>query len=78
MTCTRRYAALGACDSSPVDPAAQARLVQLGAPDEDVANILRALFTGSGTVGIDNFVRRAQRLQSPFRLDLMESCSPAL
>ena len=49
----------------------EAKLVKLGATQRDVDGVLRALFTGSGTVGVEQFVRRAQRLQSPFRLDLM-------
>ena len=51
----------------------EAKLVKLGATQRDVDGVLRALFTGSGTVGVEQFVRRAQRLQSPFRLDLIES-----
>ena len=50
------------------------RLSELDAPEREADSILRALFTGSGdTVGIEQFVRRAQRLQSPLRLDLMRA-----
>lgn len=51
----------------------EAKLVKLGATQNEVDGVLRALFTGNGFVGIEQFVRRAQRLQSPFRLELMES-----
>ena len=50
------------------------RLSALGASDEAVADIVKALFAGSGTNTVTeaNFVKRAQRLQSPMQLDLMQ------
>ena len=49
----------------------ETKLVKLGATQRDVDGVLKALFTGSGTVGVEQFVRRAQRLQSPFRVELI-------
>ena len=49
-------------------------LTSRGASAEQIADILAALFARGGRdVGVDNFVRRAQRLQNPLQLDLMGS-----
>jgi len=68
------YAALDAAgdgDGQLSPDEVETRLVELGAPQGEVDGLLKALFTGKGSVGVEQFVKRAQRLQSPFRLDLI-------
>mmetsp|Transcript_18026 Transcript_18026/g.36325 ORF Transcript_18026/g.36325 Transcript_18026/m.36325 type:complete len:259 (-) Transcript_18026:373-1149(-) len=50
-----------------------ARLIRSGATEEEVADVIKALFTGSGQeVSVDQFVKRVQRLRSPLQLELTE------
>ena len=48
------------------------KLTYLGATEEATEDIVKALFTGMGTVNKEVFIKRAQRLQSPLQLDLMQ------
>ena len=47
-------------------------LSRLGVSNEEIADIVKALFlgTGRGVVGIEQFVKRAQRLRAPLRREL--------
>ena len=49
------------------------RLESLGASDDDVSDILKALFAKrrDESVDVDTFVKRAQRMRAPLQLDLL-------
>ena len=69
----------GVGDGELVPEEVSGKLRSLGATEEAIADIVKALFAGTGSTKViascDAFVKRAQRLQSPLQLDLMQSAS---
>ena len=53
-------------------------LEELGADEEAIADILKALFTGRDfreAVGVEQFVKRAMRMRSPMQMGLLGTCA---
>lgn len=59
-------------DGSLTSAEVATKLLQSGATKEEVEDVIKALFTGSGRgVSADQFVKRVQRLRSPMTLELL-------